>query len=524
MEKILKYKMDYFLIFFFAFLFFLFLQSAPVLPDPDGFYHAKMTEMISKQGIVQDFPYLQFTTLKDGYIDQHFLYHLILIPSLLFSDHLIGIKCLQALINSVFIFLFYWLLKKEKIKIPLFWTIILITSSPFIFRISLIKANSLSLIFLFLGIFFIFNKKYLLLFVLSYFYVWAYGGWPLMLVLAFVFVFSQFLNKKIQRESVFRKFCSRLDFLHLYKQKQKIDFKLIIICLSGIILGLVLNPYFYKNFYFYYQQIIQIGLINYQDKINVGGEWYAYPFFELAQSSLIVFFIFLIALFLFLISIKNQNAKSVSLLILSFFFLALTLKSRRYVEYLIPFLVFTSAFIITFSLKDNFVRDICFLFSKFYKNKKIAFYCSAIFLIFVFSVVTFKEVKRTKQELSFGSNLTLYKNSAEYLQKYSFKKDIIFHADWDDFPSLFYYNNHNYYILGLDPTFMYKYDKQLYDEYARITTGEDSYDLYKKIKYDFNAKFVFFDKNHLALKHNLMLDNRFVLVYQDEEAEIYEIE
>ena len=161
MRKILKYKIDYLLVFFFAFLFFSFLQSAPVLPDPDGFYHAKMVEIMSKECVVQDFPYLQFTILKDGYIDQHFLYHLILIPSLLFPDNLIGIKFFQALLNSVFILLFYLLLKKEKIKAPLLWIIILITSSPFIFRISLIKANSFSLIFLFLGIYFIFNRKYL---------------------------------------------------------------------------------------------------------------------------------------------------------------------------------------------------------------------------------------------------------------------------------------------------------------------------------------------------------------------------
>ena len=523
MEKFLKYKIDYFLIFFFAFLFFLFLQSAPVFPDPDGFYHAKMAEIMSKQGIVQNFPYLQFTTLKDSYIDQHFLYHLFLIPSIFFPNQLIGIKFLQTLINAIFVLIFYWLLKKEKIKAPLLWVMILITSSPFIFRISLIKANSLSLIFLFLGLYFIFNKKYLPLFILSYFYVLAYGGWPLIIIVAFVFILSQFINKKIQYESTFKKICNRLNFLQLYKQSQKMDFKLISVCLSGVTLGLVLNPYFYKNLYFYYQQIIQIGIINYQDKINVGGEWYPYPPLELLQSSLIVFFIFLIALFLFLISIKKQNAKSISLLILSFFFLALTLKSRRYVEYLIPFLIVSSAFIITFSLKDNFVHDIYFLFHKFYKNKKIAFYCLAIFLISFFSVISFKEVKRTKQDLSVGSNLTLYKNSAKYLKNNSSAKEIIFQTDWDDFPPLFYYNNYNYYIVGLDPTFMYKYNKQLYNEYTQITTGQDSYNLYKKIKYDFKANLVFLDKKHSLLKNNLIKNNHFILTYQDDEAEIYKI-
>lgn len=146
---LVKSKTDYLIVFLLALAFFSFLQSAPVMSDPDGFYHAKVSMLISEQGIIKSFPWLQQTSLKENYTDHHFLYHLFLIPFVKFSDPLVGVKFAQALLSAFFILVFYWFLKKEKIKLPIFWVILLLTNSPFLFRISLVKANALSLIFFF---------------------------------------------------------------------------------------------------------------------------------------------------------------------------------------------------------------------------------------------------------------------------------------------------------------------------------------------------------------------------------------
>ena len=134
-----------------------------------------------------------------------------------------------------------------------------------------------------------------------------------------------------------------------------------------------------------------------------------------------------------------------------------------------------------------------------------------------------RDAYKTKQELSVGSDLNLYKNASEYIKENSSNGDIIFHADWDDFPALFYYNSKNYYLVGLDPTFMYNYDADLYEEWVGITTGKDVGDLYNKITENFSAKFVFLDNEHSALNNHLFINPNFQLAYSDDEAKVYEI-
>ena len=49
--------------------------------------------------------------------------------------------------------------------------------------------------------------------------------------------------------------------------------------------------------------------------------------------------------------------------------------------------------------------------------------------------------------------------------------EIIIHADWDDMPSLFYWDDQNRYIMGLDPTFTYSADPARYWDYVNFTSG-----------------------------------------------------
>ena len=101
-----------------------------------------------------------------------------------------------------------------------------------------------------------------------------------------------------------------------------------------------------------------------------------------------------------------------------------------------------------------------------------------------------------------------------WLLKNTEPREIVFNADWDDFPFLFFYNQKNYYIVGLDPMYMYKYDKKLYRLYQRITKGK-----VKKpseiILSVFKARYVFVDKYHKRLIRNLEKDKKAKLVHID---------
>jgi hypothetical protein len=522
----LKRGIWYLVLFGVIFSYFSFLQLPQVLPDPDSFYHARIGQILAGGKIQENFPYLKFTTLNDGYIDHHFLYHILLAPFVKLMDPLQGVKIVQALISSLFVLLIYWFLKKEKIKYSLLWILILALNSPFIFRVLLIKANSLSLIFLLLGLYFIFNKKYWPLFAISYFYVLAYGGWPLMLIMVIVYVISKSLENIFFGSKSKNKIEKLINKISPFKKEKFLvaeGSNIFFASVNGIFLGVFLNPYFPKNLSFYYQQIVQIGIVNYGDKVNVGGEWSSYPFWELINSSGIVSIFLFLSLILFFISFKKQNAKSLTLFFLTAIFLLATLKSRRYVEYLIPFAVIFSAFSLNYFLKDKFFIEIKKIFWTFYVKFKVLFFILASVLIWGFIFISFDSVLEVKRDLSLGSSFNYYKGAGEYLKNNSKPGSIVFHCDWDDFPPLFYHSPENYYIVGLDPTFMYNYDEELYKEYENITMGLDRHDLYNKILYDFNASYVFLDIDHLSFNDNIISNRNFELVYRDDETFIYKV-
>ena len=97
------------------------------------------------------------------------------------------------------------------------------------------------------------------------------------------------------------------------------------------------------------------------------------------------------------------------------------------------------------------------------------------------------------------------------------------HTDWDDFPMLFYHNSQNYYIVGLDPTFMYNYNSKLYQLFADITMAKVSTGLSRKIKENFNARYFVVEAGRDKLNEYLQLDPGFDMVYEDEDGRLYKL-
>ena len=143
--------------------------------------------------------------------------------------------------------------------------------------------------------------------------------------------------------------------------------------------------------------------------------------------------------------------------------------------------------------------------------------------IWGFVFIYFADVLKTRNDLLQGTDFNEFRNVGKYINNNLKQRDIIFHADWDDFPPLFYYSPNNYYIVGLDPTFMYNYDKNLYEEYTDITLGKDRDNLDKKIINDFRAQYIFLDKGHLNFNDNLISNQNFKLVYKDDNFFLYKI-
>ena len=88
-----------------------------------------------------------------------------------------------------------------------------------------------------------------------------------------------------------------------------------------------------------------------------------------------------------------------------------------------------------------------------------------------------------------------YEGASEWIAANTPAGSMVFNTDWDDFPMLYYYNPSNAYIVGLDPTYLYDRDKELWNLYARITLGEED-DPAPLIRERFGAEYVFTDNDH----------------------------
>jgi hypothetical protein len=533
-----------------AFFFFFWLQNSQTFADPDSFYHAKMALLMKDQGIIQNFPWLQFTTLKNLYIDHHLLYHVFLIPFVIFGDPLFGTKLASVLFAALLITVVHWFLKSFKIKGSIFYCLSLLLINPFIFRINLAKAPVWSSIFLIIALSFLFRRKIWPLFFISIFYVWLYGGWPLMLAFTVIFLVVNTINdlwhelnqrsldlvienniidgqeiilikseERIPAAIGFREFI----VLFLARFFSGINLKLLVANISGLLASLIVNPYFPKNLFFYWEQTIKIGLINAQNTISVGAEWYPYKLFDFVSGANLIFILLLLALTMFIVGYKKQNIYSWTLFFISLFFFIFTLKSRRNVEYFVPFVVIFSAFAL-----NNFFHYVDFYeywswFKKLSRIKKFLSFVLVLYMVIAIVFISERDIISARKDLTGGFAWGKMEKAGQWLASNTPKDSIIFHNNWDEFPLLFYYNTHNFYIVGLDPTFMYDYNKELYWEWYNIVVGKDKENLNQKVKSDFKASYVLWATERTKVEDSFAKSFGFKILYSDDEVKIYQV-
>ncbi|MFA4871725.1 MAG: hypothetical protein WC610_01545 [Patescibacteria group bacterium] len=526
------------LLFLICFVYFSWIQDSPYFRDPDSFYHIKMAQLINEKGIVYDFPYLNFTILKDGYIDHHFLYHLYLAPFVRWLPPIVGAKFAHIILDSLVIITFFFLLNRLKVKGAFWYNFLLLFSESFMFRLGLIKAQPLSLIIVFLSVFFIMRQKYWPLFFLAFIYVWTYDGWFLLLILAVVHMLvNSFDSALLGGDNFINKmkicFSSRRQRVKLVLVKffkvliSKNNLKLFSSVFFGLVLGVIVNPYFPKNLGFYWIHIVQIGLLNFQNKIGVGAEWYPYDAFKFIQNTYLPLILVIGALILFFSYYKSFKVVVKYIFFLFILFLIATIKARRNIEYLVPFMVIFSALVYSgvmeFKKARTELKHLKEILGKIlFSNRWIQLFITAI-LVSVFIVLAYYLPLKSKDNLSQGLHYNYLKNASDFLLKNSNQGDLVFNSDWDIFPELFYHNSQNYYIVGLDATFMYLYDKGLYQKWWDITLGKRSDEAYLIIKNDFKAKYVLVTPAHKEMIEMLNNNFHFLKVYGDDDAIIYKV-
>lgn len=519
------------IIFLLAAAVFTWLLIDPTFADPDSFYHARLAQLMSEQGIVTQFPYLRYTYLYEHFTDHHLLYHLILVPFVKWLPMFTGIKVATVVLGATFFMVWFYLARSIGGWLPSLTAVLLLATRPFDFRLGLSKASALALILLFVGFWLIVKKKYPWLFLLGFLYAWAHGGFALLWVVSAITGAAIALSDnrthlfQLLKKSAGQVHANRTFHLKkLLKAGWKEAGIPTVIAFFGTVAGTVFNPYVPNNLRFLWQQFVQIGVINYQEVITVGAEWYPYPWQFLIPDTAILGIALISVIILTIWFRKKTTGLSWATLLLTIFFFVLTLKSRRFIEYAVPW----GWLCVTVTWGATEIRQ--YAERRWSKIKKFVLTShwhaalSALFVMYflvMIPAIAAKGFYDNKRQFSTSIPLDRWAGATAWMQEHTPEGSLVFHDDWDGFPLLFAHDPHNTYIIGLDPTFLYLYDENLYWKYVNVTTGKEEGRLSEIIGDDFHAQYVFVAVDHAKLQNQLRRDDDFVEVYKDDEASVF---
>lgn len=502
--------------------------------DWDGYYHIRWSQLLwenfSQGKWLPTFEWLPLTVLNpQDYADHHFLFHLLQIPFLWFFEPVMAAKVAAVTYASLAIFSVYWILYRYKVEYQLLWLMaILVCSSAFYYRMNMAKAPPLTIIITIVGIYLLFERKYVWLAPLMFAFVWTYSLFPLLLFAAFFWTIIIAWNER------------------------RFEWRPLAYTVGGMILGNLINPYFPQNLLLFWEHFYTKFKVGSDFAVAVGGEWYPYTGMELILNFPVALAAMLIGYILFMPRNGKLPERATFFLMFVTVLLAAQFRSKRFAEYFPPFAILFVAFSWqafktreVLVLPEEFTRDIePFLDvekpSENERNWQIAKLAAvwllglSLFAFFIYNLAGFHHFGVNES----GLMETIAGNEADdrYQRAMAWatgtdeqgnenipKGERIFNCNWDDFPKLFFFNTKHSYVFGLDPNYLYSENPDLYKQLVDITAGKVD-DPAPVIREKFGANYIFADAKENDELFAKALESGWVeMVYEDDEARILKI-
>jgi hypothetical protein len=466
----------------------LLIFATPGLLGNDDYYHARISDEIIVQGrLAVDFPWLPKTILSpEQFVDHHLLYHVYLAPWVHF-DGMSGAKLGQVVIAAA-VFLAVWVvLRQVGVRWSALWTLALFAlSSPFLFRLLMIRTQGASVLLLLIALSILFARRYRWLIPLSFAYAWLYDGFVLMPAFALLYTISEWLSDR------------------------RLDWRPVVYSTVGIVLGLIINPYFPRNILFIAEHLG--AKVDFESGVQVGSEWYPYTTAALLLHSGGALLVLVVGFLRSSFDGRKRDRIENTLLLVALLTLFMLFRSRRFIEYYPPFALLFCAVVWR-------VRSPLRL-SQIVPARLVAIVPIGLLSVTtLFGGATFMDARQTIQS---SDDPRWFVGASEWLATHTPKGTPVFQTDWDDFTRLFYYNTANTYLVGLDPTYLERADPRLWNRWVAITRGEVEQPS-NMIRTVFGSEYVVSDRQHSAFEDRAYGDPNMKLVYWDKNSMVWQI-
>jgi len=470
------------------FLFHLQFGSAFLL-DTDSYFHLALARFIKAGGFLKDFPWTQFSTMKDSFSDKDLLLHLYTVPFLwVFKSELLAGKLAAWSLGAGF-FTAAALLCRRYLN-GYFASVLALSlfCCPYFVSYSLyLRPAALAGLFTILSVYFLVRKNRWAVFACSWLYALAHISAFTVIYFA---VLCEVLRKLRDGEFYWRNIC---------------------FAAAGLAAGFILHPNFPYNIYtVFINGLMAPALAAGNSHINFAMELFSLPSKDMLLEN------FPVAVsFTGMLAVSFWHRPKVSFDTLVFAASALTYCFLA----MVSLRFWYPAVALSALAAASFARD---WFSDTGGNsrpRKAAFLLVWCVVLAVFGAYSFRKISiRVAQKAVFNQPL---EDAAIWMSRNVPPGEIVFHSLWSDTPYLIYFNPRDYYLVVLDPVYMRYYSPQLQRLYQDMSMGTVD-NMAGVIKETFGARYVFTMKM-VGFYARAREDARFRLIYENSEVSVFEI-
>jgi hypothetical protein len=431
--------------------------SLPYPLDDDTAYHFSVARLIREHGILHSFPWTRFSWQYDHYADKEFLFHLLFVPftplGFNVASRVVGIMGGTAVLSTI-----YLVLRSEKIRWAGFWALLPLGTTIFVYRFSQVRPHLFSIA---LAIFLLWaysRRRLLLLAITAVLYPLAYVAfWQIPLLLVAAAEGGRILAKG-----------------------ERFAWKPLLVLAFGLAIGVVLHP---NNLNLLQMNWIHMVDVLFQNawgghvEFNMGEEFE--PFFppqwlEFLLPTVVMTVVAAVTAW------RHRGGESVCLgfAFATMIFCLLTMRTNRFLEYLVPFAVLALAMVsgrigkgwlLPFLLTGSYIYTIAtgiplmkYLAAHDQKNWHFTPH---------FKAAHFPGMEGV------GHDERTWQMSTETIAAFDRLLPVntdVFTCGWEYTGSLLLNLPERDYMVALDPTLFYKRNPDLYDLWYRTMTDAPS--------------------------------------------------
>lgn len=411
--------------------------------DSDSFYHIRHAWLYRTAGIFDSsFPWTQYSVVSKYAADIWYGFHVGIVPFTAFNDLANGIKWGALAVTIIASTLFFLALLKLKVRWPILWLgIFLFASADLLYRLAMLRPHPLSLGLSMILFAYLAAKETtrsrMVIFAIAAGLSWIHLSlsWIALLIVAVI---------------------ATVEFI----QKQEVSGRKYLAVIIGLIVGWILRPNPVGAARLAYIQVVKL-LFEKQNNLPLrfGRELKPFVWENFVDQLIPITIIVLIAAAFigwfywrktWTASDADTKGPIISAAALAGVFFLLTFGvARRSNEIFIGFAVIFVALVLTYLIKNTAKYD-------------WPHYLAATLAIIAVIYMPFKTIYRFDTYLAGTFEPDRFRTVSEWLKQNSQPEEIVFNIHWDRFAQLFYWNQHNYFINGMDPIFEYAYDPALY--------------------------------------------------------------